>query len=63
MNVGNDIEITGLGIPAKDMINVKNLVNKLDGRLWIESEEREGTSFSVLLPINPGETRVVDGYD
>jgi len=63
INVDSTAEIAGLGIPFKDMLTIKNLVNKLDGRLWIESQAKEGTSINVILPVAPGETQVMDGYD
>ncbi len=63
INIDNTADMAGLGIPVKDMLTVKNLVNKLDGRLWIESQVKEGTSINVILPVAPDETQVMDGYD
>jgi signal transduction histidine kinase len=63
INIDNTAEMAGLGILVKDMLTVKNLVNKLDGRLWIESQVKEGTSINVILPITPEETQAMDGYD
>lgn len=60
---GDTIEMAGLGIPVKEIIAVQNLVRKLCGRLWVDSQESIGTTFSVLLPVKPGVARVMENYD
>jgi signal transduction histidine kinase len=39
-------EGTGLGLAI-----VRDLVNRLDGRITVESVEKEGTTFTVALPL------------
>ena len=42
---------TGIGLSI-----TKELVEKLGGKIWFESEENKGTEFSFTIPIsNPGE--------
>lgn len=44
--IGKDTEGTGLGLYI-----AKSIVDQAGGRLWFESEENEGTTFHLLLPI------------
>ena len=43
------IEGTGVGLAG-----VKNLVERFDGQLTLETRENEGSTFRVCLPLQPG---------
>lgn len=40
---------TGLGLPIS-----RQIIHRLGGRLWVESERGRGATFSFILPSNPG---------
>jgi PAS domain S-box-containing protein len=44
--IGKDTEGTGLGLYI-----AKSIVEQASGKLWFESEENKGTTFSALVPI------------
>jgi len=46
-----DVEGTGLGL-----FIVKEVVDKLHGRIWFESVENKGTTFHVILPVKTKST-------
>jgi signal transduction histidine kinase len=45
--------IQGLGSRALDLPRLKNLVEALGGRAWVDSDPGNGATFSVLLPVTP----------
>jgi PAS domain S-box-containing protein len=45
-NISSDVEGSGLGLAI-----VKNIVEKQQGRIWVESTEGRGSSFFVVLPV------------
>jgi two-component system NtrC family sensor kinase len=45
-NVPDDVPGTGLGLAI-----VKSILDNHNGRIWVESNEGEGSSFSVVLPL------------
>lgn len=53
-----NIEGTGLGLYI-----VKSLVEKMNGKIWFESEENKGTTFFVTFPTMPEKTcKVKDSF-
>ncbi len=44
-NVKDNIDGTGVGLTI-----VKQIVNRHNGKIWVESEKSKGTKFSILLP-------------
>ncbi len=47
-NVTAEITGTGLGLPI-----VKSIVESHQGRIWVESNIGQGTTFTVVLPVSP----------
>jgi two-component system sensor histidine kinase VicK len=45
-NITSDVEGSGLGLAI-----VKNIVEKQQGRIWVESTEGKGSSFFIVLPV------------
>jgi two-component system, NtrC family, sensor histidine kinase KinB len=45
--------IQGLGTCELDLPRLKNLVEALGGRAWVDSDPGNGATFSVLLPVTP----------
>lgn len=49
-NVGTRFPGSGLGLSL-----VRSVVNQIGGRIWVESQEGQGTTFTVVLPVaTPG---------
>jgi signal transduction histidine kinase len=46
-------KVQGLGSADLDLPRLKNLVEALGGRAWVDSEPGNGATFSVLLPVVP----------
>jgi two-component system NtrC family sensor kinase len=44
-NIPEDVPGTGLGLAI-----VKSILDNHNGRIWVDSEEGEGASFTVVLP-------------
>ena len=42
--------VPGLGTPAIDLATTRTMVEMLGGRIWVDSEEGAGSTFTVLLP-------------
>jgi light-regulated signal transduction histidine kinase (bacteriophytochrome) len=47
LNKKNQFEGTGIGLTI-----CKNIVEKYNGRIWVESEENKGTKFFIAIPAN-----------
>jgi len=50
--------IPGLGSDPADISKARSLVESLHGRLWLESEQGRGCTFSLLLPAPPRDVPV-----
>lgn len=48
-----EVIIPGLGDPTIDLAGVKQLVEALGGRTWVDSERGKGSTFSMILPLSP----------
>ena len=46
-----DTPISGLGVNGVEWANIKSLVEVHGGRIWVDSEDKRGATFSVLLPV------------
>ena len=46
---------TGLGMPI-----VKNIIELLDGQIYVESELEKGTTFTIIIPFLPGTLKSID---
>jgi signal transduction histidine kinase len=42
--------VLGLGLDSRRLAAVKTMAESLGGRAWVESDEKEGTTFFILLP-------------
>lgn len=51
-NVVEMVSGSGLGLAI-----VKSIVENHDGRIWVDSEEGKGSTFTVVLPVAPPEAR------
>jgi signal transduction histidine kinase len=47
------VSISGLGAHPAELHQVKILVEAVGGRIWVDSEAGRGSTFSVLLPVEP----------
>jgi signal transduction histidine kinase len=47
----SDTPISGLGVNGVEWANIKSLVEVHGGRIWVDSEDERGATFSVLLPV------------
>ena len=45
------ISTAGLGVNGTDWSEIKSLVEVHGGRIWVDSDEGQGATFSVLLPV------------
>jgi len=57
---GDNPVIKGVGDNGIGLTIAKTLTEALDGRIWVQSEQGLGTTFSVLLPIIPKEVLTAD---
>ncbi len=47
----NGTHIPGLGDQSEDLLEAQDLARMYGGRLWVDSHEKSGTAFSLLLPL------------
>jgi signal transduction histidine kinase len=52
--------VPGVGDTGVGLSIAETLTQALGGRIWVESEAGVGATFSILLPLNPNESKVVD---
>jgi signal transduction histidine kinase len=52
--------VPGVGDTGVGLSIAETLTQALGGRIWVESEAGVGATFTILLPLNPNESKVVD---
>ncbi len=52
----DDIPVEDAGDPSTGLAIAKSLIEAHQGRIWVETEEGHGSTFSVLLPLDDGKT-------